>query len=144
MLSFKKRGQLPKTGQGRPVTQGGFTLVEIILLVVLIAVAIPPILRLFGISILGSVGAEARTKAIFYAQEKLEQIINEKSVAGGFATVVTPNRYPPDSPEEGYQRFVTIDTTGMVYNGVRFARVVVTVRHAGIPDVSLETWITNY
>jgi|YelNatPaOPRAMG01_1025707.scaffolds.fasta_scaffold00047_21 Tfp pilus assembly protein PilV len=122
----------------------GFTLVEAVLLVVLIAVAIPPLLRLFGHSILGSVDAELRTKAVFYAQEKLEQILNDKNVAGGYAVVVTPGRYPADSPEQGFQRFVTIDTTGKVYNGVRYARVVVTVRHPNVPDVSLETWLTNY
>lgn len=124
--------------------QRGFTLIEAVLVVVLVAVAIPPLLRLFQHSILGSVGSEVRTKAVFYAQEKLEQIVNDKKMAGGWAVVMTPNRYPPDSPEPGFQRFVTIDTTGTLYNNVRYARVVVTVRHASIPDVRLETWITNY
>ena len=128
----------------RSRSRAGYTLVEVVLVVVLVAVAIPPLLRLFSHSVLGSVGAEVRTKAIFYAQEKLEQILNDKRMAGGYAVVVSQNRYPPDSPEEGYQRFVTIDTTGTTYSGVPYARVIVTVRHPSIPDVQLETWITNY
>ena len=122
----------------------GYSLVEVVLVVVLVAVAIPPLLRLFGHSVLSSVDAEVRTKAVYYAQEKLEQILNDKKIAGGYQTVITPGRYPADQPAEGFQRTVTIDTTGMVYNGVRYARVVVTVSHQGIPDVQLETWITNY
>ncbi len=138
------RRETPRRSRQRGRWQLGFSLLEVILVVVLIAIAIPPLLRLFSHSILGSVDSELRTKATLYAQEKLEQILNDKKVAGGFQTVITPGRYPPDVPEEGFTRTVQIQSEGLSYNGVPYARVVVTVSHAGIPDVQLETWITNY
>jgi len=138
------RRETPCRSRQRGRWQLGFSLLEVILVVVLIAIAIPPLLRLFSHSILGSVDSELRTKATLYAQEKLEQILNDKKVAGGFQTVITPGRYPPDVPEEGFTRTVQIQSEGLSYNGVPYARVVVTVSHAGIPDVQLETWITNY
>ncbi|NOZ57911.1 MAG: prepilin-type N-terminal cleavage/methylation domain-containing protein [Calditrichaeota bacterium] len=139
-----KRAKSHSTRRQPGWRQLGFSLLEVILVVVLIAIAIPPLLRLFSHSILGSVDSELRTKATLYAQEKLEQILNDKKVAGGFQTVITPGRYPPDVPEEGFTRTVQIQSDGLSYNGVPYARVVVTVSHAGIPDVQLETWITNY
>ncbi len=125
----------------------GFSLIEIILVIVILAIAIPPIIHLFTYNLANSVDSEVYTKAVYFAEERMETVLADKKAvdAGrGFNYILASGRYPDDSPETGYSRHVAIDTTGKVYSGTHYAEIVVTVNHPNITDVVLTTWVTNY
>ena len=126
--------------------QRGYSLIEIIMVIIILAVAIPPLLSLFSESIVNSVDSEYMTEATLYAQQKMEEIIADKkaeSASRGYDWVVTPGRYGNDNPAEGFTRSVSI-TDGLDYNGIPYAKVEVTVSHENMVDVVLTTWLTDY
>ena len=125
----------------------GFSLVEIILVIVILAIAVPPIIHLFTYNLANSVNSEMYTKGVYFAEERMEEILADKkaTAAGrGFNYILVSGRYPDDSPETGFTRHVTIDTTGKVYSAIHYAEINVTVSQPNINDVVLTTWVTNY
>lgn len=125
----------------------GFTLIEVIMAIVVIAIAIPPILTLFSQNITDSHESEVYTKATLYAIEKIEEIIGDKRAASdgyGWDYILQPGQYPNDSPEEGYTRSISIDTTGNSFQGVTYAEILVTVSHAAVNNIVISTRATNY
>ncbi len=128
-------------------SQKGFSVIEVILVVLIIAVAVPPILSMFSQNLTSSVEAEFYTKAAYYCEEKLEQILADKraSKSGkGYDYILQANRYPDDNPETVYTRTVTIDTAGHVYESIRYAEVKVSVSHPQITTVVIGSWVTDY
>ena len=128
-------------------SQGGFSVIEVILVILILAISVPPILSLFSQNLTSSVESEIYTKAIYYAEEKMEEILADKraiSAGKGFGYVLQPGRYVSDSPESGFARSVSIDTLGNVFDSVRFARIRVTVSHSQIANVVLGSWVTNH
>ena len=126
---------------------GGYSLIEIILVILILAIAIPPIIHLFSYTLENSVDSEIYTKAALFAEERIEEDIADKRASSsgkGYNYIFGVGRYPNDTPETGYDRSVSIDTVGMVYNGVRYAEITVTIDHANIEDVVLTTWVTDY
>jgi len=127
--------------------QRGYSLIEIIMVIIIVAIAIPPLLSLLSSVLVDSHDSEVLTQAVTFAQEKMEEIIADKKAddgGRGYDWVVTPGRYPSDEPATGYTRSVHIDTTNKKYDNVRYALVEVTVTHADMPDVVLTTWLTKY
>ncbi len=127
--------------------QNGFSVIEVILVIMIIAVAVPPILTMFGQNLTSSMEAEFYTKAVYYCEERLEQILADKralSSGKGYDYILQVNRYPDDNPESVYTRTVTIDTVGHVYESIRYAEVMVSVSHPQIITVVLGSWVTDY
>ncbi len=125
----------------------GFTLVEVILVIVVIGITIPPILSLFTQNLVDSNESEVYTKATLYAQERMDEILGDKravSAGYGWDYINQSGQYPNDAPESGYTRSVSIDATGNSYGGVTYAEIQVTVSHANISNVVLTAWATNY
>jgi len=132
-----------RPGAGR---HAGFTLVEIVLIIVIAGIAILPLSMLFANSSIHSSDARNATLAAQLAQAKMEELTADKnSPARGFSYLVTGN-YPAESPVAafaGYSRSVSfsVDST---YDGVTFRTVSVTVTCANIPPVTVTTWFTSY
>ena len=121
----------------------GYSLIEMILVILILAIAIPPIVNIFSQNLTKNVNSEIYTKAILHGEEKLEEILSDKRVHS-YSYVTTNDRYQEESPETGYSRSVSIIDASKIINGIPYAEVIVTVSHANINDVVLTTWITNY
>ncbi len=124
---------------------GGFTLIEVVLVIVIAAIAVLPLSMLFANASIRSGDARNATVAAQLAQTKMEEITADKnSPTRGFTYIVGAN-YPAESPVvafPGYSRSVAIapDST---YDGVAFRTVSVTVTCANIAPITLTTWFTN-
>ena len=124
----------------------GFTLIEVVLIIVIAAVALLPLSMLFANASLRSSDARNATVAAQLAQAKMEEIAADKnSPLRGITFLVTGN-YPAENPVTafpGYNRSVAFapDST---YDGVVFRTVSVTVVSPNIPPVTLTTWFTTY
>ena len=124
----------------------GFTLVEIVLIIVIAGIAILPLSMLFANASIHSSDARNATLAAQLAQAKMEELTADKnSPARGFSYLVTGN-YPAESPVAafpGYSRSVSFSADS-TYDGVTFRTVNVTVTCANIPAVTVTTWFTSY
>ncbi|MFQ5752369.1 MAG: hypothetical protein ACE5HI_10265 [bacterium] len=122
-----------------------FTLIEVVLIIVILAIAIPALMDLLSSTLVDSNKSVILSKAMIYAQEKMEQIIaDKKSTVKGYDWVTTPGNYQDDVPASGFTRNVVIETSGKIQNGIPHALVQVVVSHDKIPDVMLTTWLTDY
>ena len=133
-------------GGAGPARGGGFTLIEVVLVIVVAAVALLPLSMLFANSSIRSSDAQNASVAVQLAETRMEEITADKnSPARGFAYLVAAN-YPAESPVAAfpaYSRSVTIapDST---YDGLTFRTVSVTVTSPNIPPVTVTTWFTRY
>ena len=123
----------------------GFTLIEIIMIIVIFAIAVPTSMTVLSSTLDSSNKSTAISRAATHAQDKMEEIVGDKkNPSRGFDWVTTPGRYPGDIPATGFSRSVII-TTGNVQNGVSYAHVQVKVANSEISaDIKLETWLTDY
>jgi Tfp pilus assembly protein PilV len=122
----------------------GYSLIEVILVVLIIAIAIPPILQLFSDNLTNSMDSEIYTKACYLAEEKMEEIFADKRASGrGYDYIVEVGQYLSVTPVTGFTCSVSIDETKS-YAGIDFAEIVVTVSHQSIEDVILYSWVTDY
>jgi len=127
-------------------TQAGFTLIELVLIIVIAGIAVLPLSMLFANSSIHSSDARNATIAAQLAQAKMEEITADKnSPARGFSYLVAAN-YPAESPVtafSGYSRSVAFGSDS-TYDSVTFRTVSVTVTCSNIPPVTVTTWFTNY
>ena len=122
----------------------GFTLIEVVLIIVIAAIALLPLGKLFADGSLHANDAQSATTAVQLAASKMEEIVADKnSPARGFAYLTAPH-YPAESPVAGfsnYGRSVAI-APDSVYGGVTFRTVSVTVTCPNTPAVALTAWFT--
>lgn len=136
---------MPQTCIKKLQNNRGYTLIEVILIVVVLGIAIPSMMQLISSVLVDSHQSEIVSQATIYAQEKLETILADKANPDrGYAWIITPGNYPDDVPASGFTRSVSVETTGMSQNGIPYALVRVTVSHATIPDLTITTWLTDY
>ena len=124
----------------------GFTLVEVVLVLVIAGIALLPLSMLFANTSIRSGDARTATVAAQLAQSKMEEIAADKSSpARGFDYLIGSNYLPEDPVPAfpGYRRTVTVapDST---FDGVRFRAVSVSVSGGKVPPVTLTTWFTSY
>jgi MSHA pilin protein MshD len=136
--------------------QGGFTLIEIIITLVVLSVAVVGVLSVFTTAIKGSADPVVLNRALALAQEKMDKIIGDRmNPSRGFAYII-PGNYAADIPETGFNRSVTIfcvnpaalNTDSGVPPGASgcasgYTHVKVTVAHAAIGSVTLDGLVTN-
>lgn len=124
----------------------GFTLVEVVLIIVIAAVAVLPLGMLFANTSIRSSDARNAMVAAQLAQAKMEELTADKnSPSRGFAYLIAGN-YPAESPVTafpGYSRSVAFAPDSS-YDGVTFRTVTVTVTCGNIPPVAMTTWFTSY
>lgn len=124
----------------------GFTLVEVVLIIVIAAVAVLPLGMLFANTSIRSSDARNAMVAAQLAQAKMEEITADKnSPSRGFGYLIAAN-YPPENPVAifpGYSRTVAFAPDSS-YDGVTFRTATVTVTCANVPPVAMTTWFTSY
>ena len=130
----------------RSAAAPGFTLVEVVIIIVIAGIAILPLAMLFATTSIRSSDARSASVAAQLAQAKLEEITADRNSSTRGFTYVTAGNYPAETPIPAFgafQRSVTVapDST---YDGVTFRTVGVTVTTSGIPPVTLTTWFVNY
>jgi prepilin-type N-terminal cleavage/methylation domain-containing protein len=124
----------------------GFTLIEVVLVIVIAGIALLPLSMLFANTSIRSGDARNATVAAQLAQSKMEEIAADKSSpARGFDYLAGANYLPEDPVPAfpGYRRTVAVapDST---FDAIRFRAVTVTVAGGKLPPVSLTTWFTSY
>ncbi len=119
--------------------QAGFTLIEIILVMIFLSVALLATMNMISTSLSKSFDMDIISTANNLANEQMEKIFTDKK-SKGYGYVVSEN-YPPETNAGGFQgfnRYVTIIT----YSTNK--KIVVTVTHASIDDFILISYLTNY
>lgn len=132
----------------------GFTLIEAVITLVLISGGIVGILHLFQQNVRSANEMELTVAATYLAQERLEQMIQDKKYRG-FAYTIAAN-YPAseDLTAQGYPGYTrTINilevrendlTSPAPPSGSGYKRVTVAVQVAGGDTVTLETILTEW
>lgn len=131
----------------------GFTLVETIAAIVILAVAIPPMLWSIRAAHQQRVNPVLLSRARWLAAEKLEDVIADRhSTTRGYAWL-SPSNYPAESPVSGFTGFdrsvSLVETTAdLVTPGSGYMTVTVTVDWTdGAGDaqsLSISTVLTDY
>lgn len=123
----------------------GTTILEIVITILLLAVAVPGLVQLFSRSIVDTSTTDVQARATFLAQQKMEEIFADKwAPTRGYTYVVTAGRYPSETLTGGFVRTVTIDTAGLSLSGTRYALVRVHVTNDLSGDVEVNSWIARY
>jgi Tfp pilus assembly protein PilV len=124
----------------------GFTLIEVVLIIVIAGIAVLPLSMLFANASIHSSDARNASVAAQLAQARMEEIAADKSSpARGFSYIAAAN-YPAETPIGAFPRYSRTVTVApdSVYDGVTFRTVTVTVTCANIPPVTVTTWFTSY
>jgi len=93
----------------------GFTLIETIAAIVILAVAIPPMLWALRDAHVQRVNPILVSRARWMAAEKLEDVIADRHSSTRGWDYLAPANYPPETPVVGYPQFerrVTFNETG--------------------------------
>ena len=131
----------------------GFTLVETVAAVIILAIAIPPMLWSIRQAQIQRVNPMMVSKARWLATEKLEDIVADRnSSTRGYGYVVAGN-YPVENPVAGYTGFtrtvaITETAADLVTVGTGYKKVTVTVTWTDATATSrslpLSTIVTDY
>jgi Tfp pilus assembly protein PilV len=117
--------------------QNGFSIIEVILLIVLMGIAIPPLANLLRAN-LNSTGKMSNvSKTTFYLQQRMEQIIADYTRRNGYAYITVTGRYGSQTAD-GITTTVTV-VTG-TWNAVNYAKVTVT---AAVPGMDRNISVTS-
>ena len=141
-----RRARKPREHRKSKNGSPGFTLIEVVILIVIAGIAILPLSMLFATTSIRSSDARSASVAAQLAQAKLEEITADRNAGTRGFSYVTAGNYPPETPIPAFTAFqrsvsVAADST---YDGVTFRTVSVTVTTSGIPPVTLTTWFVNY
>lgn len=137
----------------------GFSLIELLIVIVIFGVASVGLMTLFGSGVQKSADPLLQNQALQLAQEKLDIISGDRmNPARGFAYITSAN-YPAESPVAGftgYSRTVsTCCVTAADLNAISpctappcasgYTHVSVAVTHAALPgSVTAVSLVTNY
>ena len=85
----------------------GFTLIETVAAIVILAVAVPPMLWAVSEAHLKRANPRLASQARWLAVEKLEDIIADRhsTDARGWTWVTDPSKYPAETPVTGFDNF---------------------------------------
>jgi len=129
-------------GAKRRSNLNGFTMIELMVAVAILAMAILGILQAYSVSFMGMADARDRTVATNYAQKKMEDIKN-----GPFGEIVddpaNPDDPPADIPGTKFKRKVTV--ADEIANELKKVDTVISWndRNSIYKEVKLETLIYN-
>jgi prepilin-type N-terminal cleavage/methylation domain-containing protein len=121
----------------------GYTLLELVFVIVLVGISFPGLLSFFANSMDDSFKNKVVTAAMVLAHSKMEQITSDKyNPAGGIAFLKSPGRYPTEKINQ-FVRSVTVrDITLTTVPGVE---VIITIHHPQMTnDYTLTHFFTNH
>jgi len=124
----------------------GMSLVEVVIMLVVLGLSIGPLSKLAKINLNSGAKAAAQTKAIFYAQGIMENIIADyrstDPIIGGFDNVIVNwNGVTTPSPPSGLSGSVSISNVDTLM-GVAFVTVDVNVGGLGV-NMDLSAILSN-
>ena len=123
--------------------QSGFSLMEVVIIILIIGVAMIPLSRA-TISNLQMGGKQSlATQSMFYAKERMEEIVADCAAddAGrGYSWTISNWDGDSDTPATGFTRTVDISAESTI-DSVDYVIATVTVAYSGIENVSLRTWL---
>jgi prepilin-type N-terminal cleavage/methylation domain-containing protein len=137
--------------------QAGFTLIETIITLVVLAIAVVGVLSVFILGTGRSVDPQMLNQAMQLAQEQLDTIHGDRqNPARGFAWIV-PGNYPAENPVAGFVDFNRSTSifcvTGVDLNTASgspppcasgYTHVSVTVAHPVVGSISADTAVSLY
>ncbi|MEK6814578.1 MAG: prepilin-type N-terminal cleavage/methylation domain-containing protein [Nitrospirota bacterium] len=141
--------------------QGGFTLVETVITIVVVGIAFVVLLS-FTQSLRSSADPVLVQQAVALSQERLDQIIADRrdtTTPRGFSYATNPANYPAEAPVTGFSAFnrsVAIACfNAALFTGAgtapapdcsasNYARVTVTVTSSGSGSLNVVTLLGNY
>jgi Tfp pilus assembly protein PilV len=124
----------------------GFSLVEVIVIILILSITVLPLSHLAISNIDSGRTYTLMTRGTFYAQEIMESIMADY-IAGadagrGYNYVIATWPGTVSNPPTGYTGTVSISAPTTV-NGVTYVTVTVTVSANGMPNIVLSTWLSN-
>ena len=123
--------------------EDGLTLVEIVLILVVTAIAVIPLSRLSITNIKTNAQQHVINRSMYYAEELIEWIVSDyKGDNFNGSQVVTQWTGYYDNPEGSIYRYVSINGP-FTENSVDYWQIDVTVSVTDIPDVVLSVWVTD-
>jgi prepilin-type N-terminal cleavage/methylation domain-containing protein len=138
-------------------SQGGFTLIETIITLIVLSIAAVGVLSVFTTGIKGSANPLLVDQATQLAQEKMDMILGDRlNTAFGFAHII-PANYAAETPVAGFAGFNrsvaifcvnagTLNTDNLTAPPCAsgYAHVTVQVYSAVTGSVTVEGLVTNY
>jgi prepilin-type N-terminal cleavage/methylation domain-containing protein len=127
------------------MNQRGYTLIELVMVLMVLAVGVPPLISLGSNCVQNLRQGAYVTTATTLAQEKLEAIVGDRALVSRGWTYIAAGNYPAESPVTGFAGFsrsvtVSADST---YNAVVYRNVSVTVTAPDNTQVTLFTWVVQ-
>jgi prepilin-type N-terminal cleavage/methylation domain-containing protein len=129
---------------------GGFTLIEIIITIVVIAIAAVGVLSVFTTGMRGSANPLLVTQATQLAQGEMDQVLGEK-LANGFASIAVGNPLACNSAMlAGFNCSRTVYYVNpaalntQVGGPTNYKHVTVTIAQTTIGNITVDTIISNY
>ncbi len=134
----------------------GFTLIEIIITIAVLAIAAVGVLSVFSVGIQGSPHPLLVAQATQLAQERMETIVGDRLNPGRSFNYIDPGNYGADAPVVGpntFNRSVSIfcvtaadlnTNKGAPPCASGYTHVTVTVANAAIGTVTVQGLVTNY
>jgi prepilin-type N-terminal cleavage/methylation domain-containing protein len=137
--------------------QDGFTLIETIITLAVLAIAVVGVLSVFITGTIGSANPQAFTQASHLVQEQIDTIHGDRQdSARGFSWII-PGNYPLESPVASFGDFSRSTSifcvTGADLNtdsgspppcASGYTHITVTVMHPVIGSISADTIVTRY
>jgi Tfp pilus assembly protein PilV len=129
-----------------PRGSAGFTLPEVILIIVIAGVALFPLSMLFANTSIRAGDAHAASIAAQLAEAKMEEITADRNAPSRGLAYLAASNYPPEDPVAAFPGFVRSVSFApdSVYDGVTFRTVSVTVTAPNVSPVTLTTWFTAW
>lgn len=125
--------------------QDGFSLMEVVIIILIIGVAMIPLSRA-TISNLQMGGKQSlTTQSMFYAKERMEEIVADCAAddAGrGYSWTISNWDGDSDTPAAGFTRSVDISSESTI-DSVDYVVATVTVSYSGIEDVTIGSWLVE-
>ena len=123
----------------------GLSLIEVVIILVILGITIIPLSRLSIGNLRIGGQYSMMTRAVYYAQERMEQIIADYAAVDGgrgYDWVRANWAGDSDNPESGFSRSVSISSENTL-NGVTYVTVQVVISNTEIENVVLSTWIVD-
>lgn len=123
--------------------EAGFSLIELILVILIMGLALLPLVTQQLESTIHSGDGQAASVAAFLCRERLEEVLADNASPHYGYAAITDARYPAEATIAGFPGFqrttdVSADSTrgGLTYKAVR-----VTVTPTTLPAISMTTWV---
>ncbi len=132
-------------GRARPCGEAGFSLIELVLVILILGLAVLPLVQQMAVSSKHAADGWSTTAATFLARERLEQVQADRNAASRGYAWITGANYPAEASLPGYAGFARTTTVSAesTYQAVAYKTITVSVTSSASPAVTLTGWVVN-